>query len=105
MFQECKFAHGNAALLNEALVYAKPEELDDSVIRVSYGVSLYASEIKQRLISDLDRNSTTSAATAKNLYSRKYLGHRLAQTGVGKRDSRLRRRLQSSTCRLLAAYK
>ncbi|KZV63547.1 hypothetical protein PENSPDRAFT_207928 [Peniophora sp. CONT] len=33
LFQECKFAHGNAALLNEALAFARPEDLEDGVIR------------------------------------------------------------------------
>jgi len=35
LFQECKFAHGNAALLSESLTFAKPEDLEKDIIRVS----------------------------------------------------------------------
>jgi hypothetical protein len=32
LFQECRFAHGNAQLLNEALAYATPEDLREKEI-------------------------------------------------------------------------
>lgn len=35
LLQECKFAHGNAALLLDALAHAKPEDLDgEAIIKV-----------------------------------------------------------------------
>jgi hypothetical protein len=34
LFQECKIGQGNAALLSEALAFAKPKDLTKEIIRV-----------------------------------------------------------------------
>jgi len=34
LFQECKIAKGNATVLSEMLAFAKPEQIDKSVIPV-----------------------------------------------------------------------
>lgn len=37
LFQECRFAHGNAQLLSEALAFASPEDLrDKDIIKVRH---------------------------------------------------------------------
>ena len=37
LFQECKIGQGNAALLSEALAFARPEDLNKDIIRVRMG--------------------------------------------------------------------
>jgi hypothetical protein len=62
LFQECRFADGNAQLLSEALTFASPEDLrDKEIIKVRVGISLVRSERAD----SVPRNGIQSASPLK----------------------------------------
>ena len=48
LFEECKYAHGNASLLSDALVHARPEDLKNkAILKVSPFLDLTIRFLKQ----------------------------------------------------------
>ena len=71
LFQECRFANGNAQLLSEALAFASPEDLrEKGIIKVRVRISLSRSKGPD----DLHRNGMRSASILRTCLQRKYRG-------------------------------
>lgn len=63
LFQECRFAHGNAQVLSEALAFASPEDLRDKDIIKVRRSNFGENEANQRAVS---RSGTQSASLPRN---------------------------------------
>ena len=71
LFQECRFAQGNAQLLSEALAFASPEDLrEKDIIKVRIRIFLAKSEGAD----DGLRNGTRSASALRTWLLHKYHG-------------------------------
>ena len=71
LFQECRFANGNAQLLSEALAFASPEDLrEKEIIKVRLRISLSRSKGPD----DPHRNGIQSASILRTCLQRKYHG-------------------------------
>jgi hypothetical protein len=71
LFQECRFAQGNAQLLSEALAFASPEDLrEKDIIKVRMCITLAESQGADSVF----RNGTRSASPLRTWLLRRYHG-------------------------------
>ena len=68
LFQECRFAHGNAQLLSEALAFASPEDLrDKDIIKVRHTHALLLILARTKVNqNDVSRSGTPSVSLPRN---------------------------------------